>query len=292
MGGSARTTLLLAAHGSASPEAVDQVCEFALVFAERVQLATTICFLEITEPDLAGGIRTAVANAGKSGRVLTLPLLLGAAGHQKNDLPVALQWARSEFPGVQFSLAAPFEPHIKLTSLLNLRAGEALADLHPKWDSREVSVLLAGRGSSDPDSNSELARSARLLYESRLYRDVEYAYQAATRPDIGEGVERLALLGGRRMVLLPNLLFSGTVEKEMSRIAAEKAECCHLEIAFARPLGIHPYLLDVVEQRLQEALSNSAGMTCDVCKFRFPFPGREEQAGSPQSSHHFHPHGG
>jgi len=284
--------VLMVAHGSPSVGAIAQTNDFRQQFADRCPYPVSLCYLELSRPDLETGLLQAAQNAGDGGRVLLLPLFLGAASHQKNDLPVALQWARQAFPRVGFACAAPLGPHANLIALLDLRIRQALAGANGALPAEESIVLVVGRGSSDPDSNSEIARTARLLFENRPYQSVEYAYQAVARPTIPEGVTRAALLGAKQLIVAPDLLFTGWVEQEILARVEQKAKEYGLAVVAARPLGVHLLSIETAEIRVDEALTGSVAMSCDLCKYRLPLAGYEQQVGKPQTSHHFQPGGG
>jgi sirohydrochlorin cobaltochelatase len=283
--------VLMVAHGSPSQAAIAQTQEFCRQFTERCPFPVNLCFLEISKPDLENGLRDAAQLAGDEGKVVVLPLFLGAAGHQKNDLPVALQWARAEYPATEFLSATPFGPHANLISLLDLRIQEALAQVIDPQPKEESIVLVVGRGSSDPDSNSEIARTARLLFENRVYKSVEYAYQAVASPTIAEGVERAVRLGAKQLIVAPDLLFTGWVEQDILVKVSEKAQEYGLPVVTARPLGVHSLLLEVAAACLEQAIKGQTRMSCNICKYRLPMAGYEYQVGKVQGSHHFHPGG-
>jgi sirohydrochlorin cobaltochelatase len=117
---------------------------------------------------------------------------------------------------------------------------------------------------------------------------VEYAFQAAARPDVMEGVRHCKLLGARQVVVAPFILFTGTVEEEIRAASTQVGRAEALSILHAGPLGVDPLLLDVVVQRLQEAAGGAVAMNCDLCKYRLPMAGYERQAGQPQTTDHLH----
>jgi len=280
-------TILVIGHGSRIPEAVAQFHEFIDALSAYRLSPVRHCFLELADPDLATGLTEAAENVGPGGEVIGLPLFLGAASHQKNDVAYAIQWAREQFPEVTFRYGAHLGSHAKLVQLLDVRVRQCLdgADALP---AEETTVLVVGRGSSDPDSNSDVAKMARLLFEKRPYRAVEYAYQAVTRPRIDEALRRCQALGAKQVVLAPFILFTGRVDAFMRDAARPAAGELGLPVLQADYLGIHPLLLEVAAQRLQEAIEGSSAMTCDLCKYRFPMAGYEHQVGQAQTSHHLH----
>jgi sirohydrochlorin cobaltochelatase len=281
-------TVLVVGHGSRVLDAIDQFHQFTDALSARVNQPVGHCFLELVDPDMATGLTDAAQRVGDGGEVIVLPLFLGAAGHQKNDVAASIQWGRAQFPSVAFRYSTSLGPHAKLVELLDLRVRQALETEPDALSPGETFVLVVGRGSSDPTSNSEIARSAYLLFEKHPYLSVEYAYQAVARPKVDEGVHRCKLLGARQVVVAPYILFTGKVEEDIRHVSSRMAAELGLRALHAQHLGIHPLLLDVAEQRLQEAIDGTASMSCDLCKYRWPMAGYEHQVGQPQITHHLH----
>ncbi|MGQ9501401.1 MAG: sirohydrochlorin chelatase [Anaerolineae bacterium] len=282
---------LLVGHGSRRTEAITQFGRFVSEFAALINQTAHSCFLELAEPDIASGLERAAQEAGTGGTVVVLPIFLGAANHEKNDVATAIQWARQRFPEVTFRYATPLGPHAKLISLLDLRLQEAHQRAAEALALYESSVLVVGRGSSDPDSNSELARTAHLLFEKRPYRFVIYAFQAVARPTIEEALYYCHAAGARQVLVAPYILFTGRVYEDIQALSSHSAAKLGLRVIHATYLAPHPLLLEVAYQRWQEAVNGTAAMTCDICKYRFPMAGYEDQVGQPQHTHHLHLHG-
>ncbi|CAM5683407.1 hypothetical protein SALBM217S_02259 [Streptomyces griseoloalbus] len=76
--------------------------------------------------------------------------------------------------------------------MLERRLAEAV---DPSWDPAEVTVLLVGRGSTDPDANAEVFEAARLLWEGRGYAGVETAFVLLAAPDVPSGLDRSSRRG-------------------------------------------------------------------------------------------------
>jgi sirohydrochlorin cobaltochelatase len=284
----ANPTLLVVGHGSRVTEAVHQVHQFVEALSAALGHPVQHCFLELVDPDLATGVADAVATAGPNGEVVILPLFLGAAGHQKNDVASAIQTMRAQYPGVTFRYGAPLGIHAKLMQLLDLRVRECLAAAEGALPPEETAVLVVGRGSSDPDANSEIAKLAHLLFEKRSYLTVERAYQAVAHPSVDEGIRRCGQLGARQVIVAPFTLFTGAVDEDIRAVSDRAGEALGLRVLHAGYLGVHPLLIDVAVQRIREAMDGSATVNCDLCKYRFPMAGYEHQVGMPQTTHHLH----
>lgn len=283
-----KQTILVVGHGSRVPEAVDQFGRFVDALAARLDRPVSRCFLELADPDMATGLTSAAQSAGTGGEVIVLPLFLGAAGHQKNDVPASVQWAREQFPDVTFRYGTPLGYHAKLVELLDVRVRECLDAYDNALPPEQTSVLVVGRGSSDPSSNGDIAKTAHLLFEKRPYLSVEYAFQAVARPKIDEAVRRCKAMGAGQVVVAPFILFTGKVNEDIRQVSERTGEEVGLRVLQAHYLELHDLLLDVAEQRVQEAIDGTAEMNCDTCKYRFPMAGYETQFAAPQTTHHLH----
>lgn len=152
-----------------------------------------------------------------------------------------------------------------------------------------MTVLLVGRGSTDPDANAEVFKAARLLWEGRGYAGVETAFVSLAAPDVPAGLERCARLGARRVVVLPYFLFTGILPDRVRRQTEEWAAAHpETEVRSADVIGPEPELLDLVWERYEEAVRGDLRMNCDTCVYRIALPGFEDKVGLAQQPH-FHP---
>ena len=151
-------------------------------------------------------------------------------------------------------------------------------------------VLLVGRGSTDPDANADVVKTARLLWEGRDYPLAETAFVSLARPDVAEGLERCRLLGARRIVVARYFLFPGVLpDRVADQAAAYAAAHPELDIACTDVLGDCDEIAALVWERYREALAGDIRMNCDVCVYRIAMPGFEHRVGEPQHPHD-HPH--
>lgn len=279
-------TLLLIGHGSRNPNGVLQFKSFANALQVYLGQPVHSAFLELADPPIIAGIEQAIA--GGAQHIVALPLFLGPAGHQKNDVPTTINWARQRWASVRFDYGTPLGVHPFIVNALASRAEEAISALDNTVAPEKTALLVLGRGSRDPDSNSNVAKIARLLWEGRDYGAVEYAFYSLTKPGIEEGVLRCASYGVERVVVVPHFLFTGV----LLRRTAERIETLNrelsAEIVLAEHLAEHPQLFELVRQRMEEAMSGNASMNCDLCKYRHPMTGFENEHGMPQISDHHH----
>ncbi len=281
--------LLLIGHGSRDEAAIAEYQQFADTLALALGLSVKACFLEFADPPIVEGLRACVDQGAK--HIVALPLFLGAARHQKNDVPAIINWARQAWSDVQIQYGTPIGVHYALSEVLAERAEAAIAK--PAPDSSisltQTALLVVGRGSRDPDSNADVARVARLLWEGRGYGWVTGVYYSLTQPSLELGIEQAITLGLKRLVILPYLLFTGYIcrgiHKKVNNLQAAYPD---IDFRVAEHLNTHPKIIDVVAQRYQEALTGTAAMTCDICKYRHQMVGFEDEYGLPQFSDHHH----
>ena len=243
-------------------------------------------FIELSRPSVAEAVARLVSpGAGGPRPIVAVPLVLTAAGHGKGDIPAALARELARHPGLSYSYGRPLGPHPVLQDILEARIDAALAGA-PRQD---VHVVLAGRGSTDPDANAEVAKVARLLWEGRGYAAVEFCFISLAEPSVPGALERAVLLGARRIVVAPYFLFPGVLP---DRVAAQAREFAAghrgLTVSVAGLIGACTELTGLVLERYDEALGGDIRMNCDTCAYRVALPGFADKVGRPQAPH-FHP---
>jgi len=278
-----RPPLLLAAHGTRDQSGVDA---FAALAARVGRLAapdgTRVAggFIELSAPPLRDAVSLLTGSA--PARLVAVPLMLSAAGHAKGDIPAALAREHARHPAVSFVYGRPLGPHPALIDLLDQRVAAEGLDA--------PAVLLVGRGSTDPDANADVVKTARLLWEGRDYPLAETAFVSLARPDVTEGLERCRLLGARRIVVARYFLFPGVLpDRVAEQAAAYAAAHPELDIRCTDVLGDCDEIAALVYERYHEALAGDIRMNCDVCMYRIAMPGFEHRVGAPQHPHD-HPH--
>ncbi|MFG2812380.1 sirohydrochlorin chelatase [Streptomyces sp. NPDC048410] len=276
--------LLIAGHGTRDEAGAEAFRDFVKELGRRhPELPVAGGFIELSPPPLGEAVTELVERGVQ--RFAAVPLMLVSAGHAKGDIPAALAREKERHPGVTYTYGRPLGPHPALLRVLERRLDEALGDTARE----DVTVLLVGRGSTDPDANAEVCKAARLLWEGRGYAGVETAFVSLAAPDVPSGLDRCARLGARRVVVLPYFLFTGILPERVRRQTEEWAAAHpETEVRSADVIGPEPELLDLVMERYAEAVAGDLRMNCDSCVYRIALPGFEDKVGLPQQPH-FHP---
>src|SRR5205085_11702553 len=132
----------------------------------------------------------------------SIPLVLLAAGHLKNDGPAALARARRRHPEIEFRMGRDLGIEPVVLDVAEERIRETIGGDDPA----DWGVVLVGRGSSDPDASSDLYKVARLLSDGRGLPIVEPAFAGVAHPDVASALERCRRLGARKIAVIPFLL--------------------------------------------------------------------------------------
>lgn len=124
-----------------------------------------------------------------------------------------------------------------------------------------TALLLIAHGSRRPEANADLEFVAAELRARGRYPLVRVSYLELAEPDIETGGAQCVEAGAAEVILLPYFLSPGIHVAEDLTEARDKlsARFPGLRFVLAQPLGRHPLLIDVVEQRAGEVTrTNSA----------------------------------
>jgi sirohydrochlorin cobaltochelatase len=286
-----KTGVMVCGHGSRDVEAVSEFESVARGIRQRLpQYEVESGFLEFARPVIRDGLDR--LRAAGHDRILAIPGMLFAAGHAKNDIPSVLNTYQAQYPQVAIDYGRELAIDSKLLGAAATRIEEALAQAGDAVPRHETLLMVVGRGASDPDANSNVAKVMRMLWEGFGFGWGETCYSGVTFPLVKPGLEHAARLGYRRIVVFPYFLFTGILVKRIYEhtdlVAAQHPE---IEFVKAPYLKDHPLVLDSFAERVQEMLTGENLMNCKLCKYREHIIGFETEVGLPQASHHHHVEG-
>jgi len=288
--GNERLGVLICGHGSRNRLAVEEFAQ--MVDALRPRLAPMPVehgYLEFARPILRDGLE-ALREKGVT-KVLAIPAMLFAAGHAKNDIPSVLNTYTAE-TGLPIDYGRELGVDRLMVSAAGARVQECLDAAKHDVPLAETLLVVVGRGSSDPDANSNVAKVTRLLVEGFGFGWGETVYSGVTFPLVEPGLRHAVKLGFRRMVVVPYFLFSGVLVSRI-RQHTELVAADHPEVEFlsAGYLGDHTLVVDTFKERVEEVLRGDTAMNCSLCKYRAQVLGFEQDVGRAQESHHHHVEG-
>ncbi|QNG26477.1 sirohydrochlorin chelatase [Synechococcus sp. HK01-R] len=281
--------VLICGHGSRNRLAVEEFAQLAEGLRPRLAgIPVEHGYLEFARPIL----RDSLDRLREQGvqRVLAVPAMLFAAGHAKNDIPSVLNTYSAE-TGLPIDYGRELGVDRLMIAAAGARIREALNQASP-FPLSDTLLVVVGRGSSDPDANSNVAKVTRMLVEGFGFGWGETVYSGVTFPLVEPGLRHVVRLGFRRIVVFPYFLFSGVlvsrIRQHTDLVAADHPETEFLSASY---LGDHPLVLDTFLERVAEVLGGEAVMNCSLCKYRAQVLGFEDEVGLAQASHHHHVEG-
>jgi sirohydrochlorin cobaltochelatase len=286
-----KTAVMICGHGSRDGDAIRQFEQVAAGLAERLpQYPTTYGFLEFATPIIRDGLDS--LRDGGATRILAVPGMLFAAAHAKNDIPSVLNRYGAENPGVKVDYGRELAVDLKLLRAARDRIEAAEAEAGYNIGRDETCLVAVGRGASDPDANSNVAKVARLLWEGMGFAWAEVCFSGVTFPLTTTGFDRVSKLGFKRIIVFPYFLFTGVLVKRIYQHADEAAaRNPDVEFVKAGYLNDHPMVYETFVDRIQEIVDGQNLMNCQLCKYREQMIGFEDQVGAVQESHHHHVEG-
>jgi sirohydrochlorin cobaltochelatase len=279
----ANPALLVVGHGTRDPRGAEEFHRLVSLVRERAPVPVEGGFIELSRPPISECVDRLVD--GRAYDISAVPLMLLAAGHAKDDIPATLVREKMSHPDLRFRYGRALGIRPELLELVDERVSAVI----PEGEKEDTAVLIVGRGASDPDANSDLAKMGRLFFEGRPYPLVETAFVSLAPPGVPDALERCKKLGARRVVVFSYFLFTGVLEERIreqsERFAAENPD---VEVRYAGYFGPDPRVAELVLERYRESFEGDIRMNCDVCVHRVALPGFEEKVGAPATPH-YHP---
>ncbi len=266
---SATTGILIVGHGTRDETGTRQFLELVEMLKVRLApAAVEAAFLELREPGIGAGVEQLLARG--IDQLVTVPLLLFAAGHIKRDVPGEVEKAllalgRGDLPRVQ---AGHLGCHPDLLELSRRRMEEGAEREQESGvrsqgsGKKQTCLLLVARGSKDDEASAEMHRFAALRAEKDPELVVETAFLAMAQPTFDDQLIKIAAANYARVIVQPHFLFEGEL---VERIRCQTTECARnrleTEWIVALPLADRPgeaglaseLLANVILDRLREA---------------------------------------
>ena len=282
---------MVCGHGSRDEGAVAEFEKLAVAIRDRADgIPVEYGFLEFATPVIKEGL-AALVDQGVTD-VLAVPGMLFAAGHAKNDIPSVLNTWAAGADGIDIRYGRELAIDLKMLRAAADRIQEALDAAGDDVPIEETMLVVVGRGASDPDANSNVAKVMRMLWEGFGFGWGETAYSGVTFPLVEPGLEHAAKLGYRRIVVFPYFLFTGVLVRRIYDYT-DAVAARHPDIEFIKApyLNDHPMVIETFMERIDEIRSGENNMNCQLCKYREQVLGFEAEVGLAQESHHHHVEG-
>jgi precorrin-8X/cobalt-precorrin-8 methylmutase len=120
-------------------------------------------------------------------------------------------------------------------------------------------IVIAGHGSRDADGIREFEQLVELVRERAPQHPVSHGYLEFASPTIDQAITAHIAQGAKQIVMVPGILLAATHAKNdlPSELLSFAREHSDTDFHFGAPLGLHPLLLQVVQERIVEAEATS-----------------------------------
>ncbi len=267
-----KTGLLLVGHGSQSNDGVSEISSLVTsVRAHLPEVEVELGFLELAQP---GAIDSGLELLSrKLDRLVVVPLMLSTGGHVKSDVPAVALYLREQAGNVEVLYGRSLGIDFDLLDLAKSKINE-----HKK---SADALLVISRGTSDPDSNADTFKIARLLCEMTNFQIFEVGFSGITWPTVQDALDLLASKGSKSIVAFAWFLGTGILIERMQQDFEIFEARSNVPVYNAGYFGPEARISKLIVERFYEALDGDIRMNCDVCAYRRPFAGLEDRIGLP-----------
>ncbi|MEE2935519.1 MAG: sirohydrochlorin chelatase [Planctomycetota bacterium] len=255
--GADHSGVLLIGHGTRDPLGTQQFLELGKRLVDAMHpIPTESALLEFQHPTIQEAWESLVSRGVR--HVHVAPLLLFAAGHAKEDIPVEIERCRELSPGVTFDQSRPLSRHPSIIELVTARLGEALQ--LPAHPSERTAIVLVGRGNRDPCAQADMQVMTEVIRHRIACGELTMAFYAMAKPSLPEVLDRLASTSRFDQILVyPHLLFQGRLLEAIER-QIQEAAIRHPDIGFlaAKHLGPDPSIAEAIRMRILQTIPVTA----------------------------------
>lgn len=232
--------ILYIGHGTRSKKGAEE----ARVFLQRIIAIVNIpiqeiSFLELTEPSIHEGFKKCIQKGATE--ITIVPIFLLAAGHIKKDIPEILTSLRNQYPNVKVTVKDPFGVQEEILDAIAELVRSESGILSP-----QDSLLIVGRGSSDPSIHYSFKLIANGIQNRLNAKQVSFCFLAAAEPTLHNGLETAIKQTSGRVIVIPYLLFSGLLLNEIDQMIRKNSSIIRIA-----PLSKHRTIEQLVVNRVK-----------------------------------------
>jgi sirohydrochlorin cobaltochelatase len=277
--------ILLCGHGSRKTAGVEEFKKLVEILKGRYKTTFEVDygFLEFNHPLFEAAVERLYSKGIRT--IYALPVILFAGAHAKNDIPYELNTIQSCYPDLKIKMGSPIGVNSHVLDLAKKRIEETELTL-TTIDRKETCLVVVGRGTTDPDANSDVNKLMSMLWEGMGFGFATTAYSGTAFPSVDQSLNLVEKLGFKRTIVIPFFFFTGVLLDRVYSILEEKNNASSQEFVYTAPFGTDELMLKAFDDRLDEAINGSGNMNCQLCKYRKQIIGFEEEVGKEQIGHH------
>ena len=276
--------ILFCGHGSRTKSGTNSFKELIEKLKERYSdYEVDYGFLEFNHPLYEAAVERMYEKGIRE--IYALPVILFAGSHAKNDIPYELNTIQSYYPDLTIKMAK----HLGVSSYLLDLSQKIILEKEsslPELPRREAALVVVGRGTTDPDANSDVHKLCSMLAEGMGFGFSTVGYSGTAYPSVAQSLEFVEKLNFKRVYVIPFFFFTGVLLKRIYNAVDEFNAQSANEYVSTKAFGSDEFVLKAFDERLQEVIDGNANMNCQMCKYRKQIIGFESEEGKEQVGHH------
>jgi len=277
--------VLLCGHGSRKTAGVEEFKKLVEILKNRYASTFEVDygFLEFNHPLFEAAVERLYSKGIRT--IYALPVILFAGAHAKNDIPYELNTIQSYYPDLKIKMGSPIGVNAHVLDLAKKRIEETELTLS-YVDRKETCLVVVGRGTTDPDANSDVNKLMSMLWEGMGFGFATTAYSGTAYPSVDQSLNLVEKLDFKRTIVIPFFFFTGVLLDRIYAALEEKNNNSSQEFVYTAPFGSDELMLKAFDDRLDQAINGEGNMNCQICKYRTQIIGFEQEVGKEQIGHH------
>ncbi len=276
--------ILLCGHGSRTKTGTDAFKELVALLKKRyTDYEVDYGFLEFNHPVYEASVERLYEKGIRE--IYALPVILFAGSHAKNDIPYEMNTIQQNYPDLTIKMGKHLGVNTNLLELAKKRILEREESLMP-IDRKDTCLVVVGRGTTDPDANSDVHKLACMLGEGLGFGFTTVAYSGTAYPTVKESLELVNKMGFKRTIAVPFFFFTGVLLQRIYGQVNDFNDTVENDYVYTKAFGKDEWILKAFDERLEETISGTGNMNCQLCKYRKQIVGFEQEQGKEQVGHH------
>ena len=276
--------ILLCGHGSRTKTGTESFKKLVDILKKRyADYEVDYGFLEFNHPLYEAAVERMYEKGIRE--IYALPIILFAGSHAKNDIPYEMNTLQSYYPDLTIKMGK----HLGVSTFLLELSQKILLEIErglPEIPRRETALIVVGRGTTDPDANSDVHKLCSMIWEGMGFGFATVGYSGTAYPSVKESLEFVEKLNFKRTYVIPFFFFTGILLERIYKAVEEYNKTTENSYVSTQPFGTDELVLKAFDERLQEAIDGTGNMNCQLCKYRKQIIGFEEEQGKEQIGHH------
>ena len=276
--------ILLCGHGSRRKSGTDAFKKMVAALKERYSdYEVDYGFLEFSHPLYEAAIERMYQKGVR--KIYALPVILFAGSHAKNDIPYEMNTIQSYYSDLTINMGRHIGVSTFLLDLAKKRIEQEENKL-PPIERKKCAVLVVGRGTTDPDANSDVHKLTSMLWDGMGLGFASVGYSGTAYPTVNEMLPMIDKLSFKRVYVVPFFFFTGVLLERIYNWVDEFNLNTDVDYVKTDAFGMDELMLKAFDERLYEAKNGLGNMNCQLCKYRKQIIGFEDQKGVDQVGHH------